>query len=390
MKFLGRPLEAGLVALTLACFLAYAVVSGLITEIDVVSGPLAEHFDVALTDASARMGFLGTGILIGTLASLVAFEALSLKQAFVLCYLTAATALGLGALVNDYDALPVFLLIAGAGAGLGLCTAAVCLALLFDAHHRATALLATDLCFALTGALIPTLAAAFIGAGMRWDASYLVVAAVAAVILLLMLPARFPLTAKEADMPLSAERPPLGAWLCGAGLFLVLLGQASMQLWLPSWMEASFDAPLAAGAEAISGFWTGMAAGQAALVGLLAFAPLRIWLIGTLAIAVIASAAVWNAGGAADVPQRMLLLGVANAGILKLTISAASEMLSHPQRIVSALLAAAALGTALGPFLSSALVEANGPLSALQFSTACQFGTLACIAPVLWRTGTRD
>lgn len=71
MKFLGRPLEAGLVALTLACFLAYAVVSGLITEIDVVSGPLAEHFDVALTDASARLGFLGTGILIGTRASLV-------------------------------------------------------------------------------------------------------------------------------------------------------------------------------------------------------------------------------------------------------------------------------------------------------------------------------
>ena len=390
MNILGRPLDAGLAALTLACFLAYAVVSGLITQIGVVSGPMAEHFGVPLTDAGARLGFLGTGILIGTLASLAAFEVLSLKRAFLLCYVTAAAGLGFGALANDYDVLPVFLLIAGAAAGLGLCAAAVCLALLFEARHRATALLATDLCFALTGALIPTLAAAFIGAGLRWDASYLAVAGIAAMILLLVMPARFPPTAKEADVPLTAERPPLGAWLCGAGLFLVLLGQASMQLWLPTWMGAEFDAPLAAGAGAISRFWTGMAIGQAALVVLLAFAPLRIWLTGTLAVAVIASVAVWNAQSAEDVALRMLLLGVANAGILKLTISAASEMLSHPQRIVSALLAAAALGTAVGPFLSSVLVEADGPLSALQFSTLCQFGTLACIAPALWRARSAD
>ena len=386
MKVLGVEADGRLLRLTGACFLAYAVVSGMITQIGVVSGPMAEHFGVPLTAAGARMGWIGTGILIGTLTSLVAFEVLSLRQAFLACYVTAAAALGAGAAADTFAFLPVAFVIAGIGGGLGLCAAAVCLSLLFEARHRASALLVTDLCFALTGSLIPPLAAMLIGGGGRWDASYLVVAGIAVLILGLAAGARFPPTAREADVPLTDERPPAAAWLCGVGLFLFLLGQASMQLWLPTWMEARFGADLGSGAAAIGRFWTGMALGQGALVFLLTFAPLRLWLTGTLVLAVLASSTVWLSPDADRVPLGMLALGVTSAGILKLTISGASELVGHPQRVVSALMAAAALGTAVGPFLSSGIVEATEPLRALQFSTVCQAGTLLCIGLAL---GTR-
>lgn len=383
MNVLGVRLDARLLGLAAACFLAYAIVSGLLTQIGVVSGPMAAHFDVPVTTAGARLGFIGTGILLGTLASLFVFEFLSLRQSFLLCYATAALALVAGALADRFALLPVAFLVAGAGAGLGLCAAAVCLSVLFEARHRATALLVTDLCFAVTGTLMPLVAATLIGGGARWDASYLVVAGLAAAVFMVALVMRFPPTAREAQISITEDRPPLAAWLCGIGLFLFLLGQASMQLWLPAAMESRFGSDLAAGATAISRYWTGMAIGQATLVVLLGFAPLRRWLTGTLALSVFASAAVWLAPDAGLVPLAMLGLGLVNAGVLKLTIAGAAELMRHPQRVVSALLAASALGTALGPFASSTLVEATAPVSALQLTTLCQAGTLLCIALAL-------
>ncbi|MEE4300242.1 MAG: MFS transporter [Pseudomonadales bacterium] len=383
MKALGVPLDARLIGLAAACFLAYGIVSGLLTQIGVVSGPMAGHFEVPLTAAAARLGFIGTGVLLGTLASLVAFELLSLRQAFLCCYATAAAALVAGAFLDRFAALPAVFLVAGAAAGLGLCAAAVCLSLLFEARHRATALLITDLCFALTGTLMPLLAAALIGGGARWDTSYLVVAGLAGLVCLLALGIRFPPTAREASITIADDHPPLAAWCCGVGLFLFLLGQASLQLWLPTWLEERFGADLAAGAGAVSRYWTGMAIGQATLVVLLRFAPLRRWLLGTLLLSVFASSAVWLASDASLVAIAMLGLGLVNAGVLKLTIAGAAELVRHPQRVVSALLAASALGTALGPFLSSSLVEVSTPLRALQLTTACQLGALLCIAPAL-------
>lgn len=388
MKILAVALDARMAGLALACFLAYAIVSGMLTQIGVVSGPMAAHFDVPLTAAGARLGFLGTGILFGTLASLVVFETLSLRQAFLLCYATAALALVAGAAADRFELLPWSFLVAGAGAGLGLCAAAVCLSLLFEARHRATALLVTDLCFALTGTLMPLLAATLIGGGARWDASYLVVAGSAGLVFLLALGVRFPPTAREASITLTDDRPPPAAWLCGGALFLFLLGQASLQLWLPTWLETRFASDLDGGANAVSRYWTGMALGQATLVVLLRFAPLRSWLVGTLALSVLASAAVWLAPDAGTVALAMLGLGLVNAGVLKLTIAGAAELVRHPQRVVSALLAASALGTALGPFLSSTLVEASVPIRALQLTTACQLGTFLCIAAALRPTRT--
>ena len=73
-----------------------------------------------------------------------------------------------------------------------------------------------------------------------------------------------------------------------------------------------------------------------------------------------------------------ILLGVCNAGILKLTIAHAATLVRHPQRAVTMMLVCGGAGQAVAPFLSSVLVEVMAAKSALLLTTFCYL--LAAVA----------
>ena len=70
--------------LTCACLLSYFIVAGLISQIGAISGPMAAHFGQPLTDVAARFSSLSSGIMLGTLLSLVWFEWVGLRRAIVI------------------------------------------------------------------------------------------------------------------------------------------------------------------------------------------------------------------------------------------------------------------------------------------------------------------
>jgi len=68
------------------------------------------------------------------------------------------------------------------------------------------------------------------------------------------------------------------------------------------------------------------------------------------------------------------ITGFANLGLLKITLSFATQMVPIPTaRLVSSLLLGATMGTAVAPWLTSQIVTATNNHFILQFGTGCFF-----------------
>ncbi|MFT4047717.1 MAG: MFS transporter TsgA [Solimonas sp.] len=367
------------IRLTLACLLSYFIVAGLISQIGALSGPMAAHFGRPLTDVAARFSSLSGGIMIGTLLSLVWFEWIGLRRAIVGCYVLGAGALLAIAVGDSWTLLPLLLLLAGAGCGLGLSAASVTLALSYSPQRRATLLLCSDLCFAIAGIICAPAAAALIARGLPWSSSYLALAGLGACIIVLALISPYPPSAREAGQRLLRERWPLAAWLCAAALFFYLLGQVTMLLWLPQHLQQHLQLDAVASAGGIGRYWSGMAIGQITLIALLQRIDFRRLLPLIAILSAAASFALWHSAGTRSLLLATTLLGITNGGLLKLTLSHATTLVRHPQRIVTLVLSAGSLGQALSPYISATLVRHFDTTAALQLVSACYALMAICV-----------
>ncbi len=259
-------------------------------------------------------------------------------------------------------------MLAGTTASLGLNTAAVTLAVCYEARQRAAVLLCTDICFASAGIIASPGAVALLAAGHGWSSSYIAIALAAGILLVMVLLSRYPPTAREART-IRNERWPTALVFCCGGLAIYLFGQISMLLWLPNYIETILGAERAVGATAISRYWTGMALGQIALVlALLKFDAPRLLALVCVASA-LASSLLWMLNIPAQLLNAALLLGLCNAGILKLTMAYAASLVKHPQRVITTLLFCASLGQVASPQASSTLVAVTSMKSALVLVT---------------------
>ncbi|MDE0511387.1 MAG: hypothetical protein OXI88_06365 [Gammaproteobacteria bacterium] len=71
--------------ITLASFLAYFVMSAVISPLGIVTAPISGHYDIPITTATAGFSYLTAGILVGTLVSLVIFDLFRLKDIVLCC-----------------------------------------------------------------------------------------------------------------------------------------------------------------------------------------------------------------------------------------------------------------------------------------------------------------
>lgn len=351
-----------------------------------LSGAMSEFFGRPVTEAVARFSWLGIGITAGSVCSLFVYEWLSLKKVFVLCYLGLIAALVSMCVIEAWAWLPMGLLLAGTTASLGLNTAAVTLSLKYTARRRAAVLLCTDVCFAGAGIVAAPGAAALLHAGFSWNSSYLVIALVALVVLVLVSISRYPPTASESASERSPERWPASLYFCGVGLALYLLGQVSMLLWLPNYLESSLLGTREQGAAAISAYWSGMALGQISLMIALIRMSTQHLLTLICGASVLLSFLLWTVGSPSNLITSALLLGFCNAGILKLTLAFAASLVGHPQRVITTILFCASLGQLVSPLISSTLVAATTMQSGLQLVTGCYLLAAGCILFALYRS----
>ncbi|BFM07951.1 MFS transporter [Halioxenophilus aromaticivorans] len=345
------------VAITLGCFLTYAVIAGVITQSGTMSAAMAENFQKPLTQATGLFTYFSTGNMLGYAVSLVIYEYLSLKRTLASCYAILIAVLASICLWDAWWSLPVLFFMAGLAAGLGLNTGAVTLSLLYSTRLRASMLLAADVCFTGAGVFVSPMTAYFIDQGYAWSFLFWILCGLSAVIIVVATVFTFPKTAKESNLaPQDGRMFSTVSVLCALGLFSYLFAQTCMLLWLPNYIEGGIKA----GAVAISNYWMGMAVGQSCLVFMLTRIATKPVLMIIGAISVVLAAFLLIKTDTKTTQVLVMVLGLANAGIFKLSISYSAEQTSHPQRVVTFLLFAAAAGIAASPLISSQLVGRFG------------------------------
>ncbi|MEL6214105.1 MAG: MFS transporter, partial [Pseudomonadota bacterium] len=175
---------------TLACFLAYFVMSAMLAPIGIVSTPLAAHFNVTISEITNAFSALTQGILIGAVVALSYSARTPLRVVFVVLFVVMSGVLLLMSTLPNLGWFQAALLTVGVGCGLGLAAAAATISAAFEGNQRASALVATDGCFSVAGILIPAYATYSLRESLPVGSVYGVIAGIAALIVVLAIISR--------------------------------------------------------------------------------------------------------------------------------------------------------------------------------------------------------
>ncbi|WP_439102845.1 MFS transporter TsgA [Congregibacter sp.] len=372
------------IRVTLACFFAYFVMSGMLAPIGIVLPPLADYLDEPVAAVAPIFSWLTLGILLGSALALVVFDVLTVRLWILLVYLAVVIALLTLRLSDSLLALRLSLGVVGTACGIGLAAAASTITQLYAEDRRASMLVITDGSFSVAGIVISTLAVSLVAAGLHWSAPYLAVAAVAAAVVVLVATARFP---AKSPLPLDATEKsvwPLPVWLCVTALFLYTLGQYSLLWWLPTYLEEFLSAPRDEAGAVVARFWTGMLIAQLLVAWWVLRIGARRLVLLCVSGAFLGSLPLWVSESLSLLPWLSLLWGIANLGLLKIVISFATLAVPNPSpRLVAALLFGATSGTAISPKITSLIVTAADARAVLQFGSLCYL-VLAILVYAAW------
>lgn len=345
--------------------------SGMLAPMGIVSGPMAEHFGESVTDITARFGWLTMGNLVGAIAALFVFSWATLRQLMTGVYALIVTSILVLVFANDLLPVGLAMSVVGACCGIGLAGAALIISRSYETERRASMLVITDGFFSIAGIVTSWLAIFLLARNYHWSGTYQFVALIAALIVVLSLTSTLP----EAEHPSIKkeerdEHWPAGVWLCLGALFLYTLGQWSFLLWLPNYAETELGAAQEHAGQLVSQFWTGMFAAQI----FVAWWVLKIGVRKLVRIAAIStlifSVPLWTYTDIDGLIVLSAIWGFANFGLLKVTLSFATQLVAKPSaRLVSSLLLGATVGTAVSPRITSWIVEATSSHFILAFGS---------------------
>ncbi len=380
--------------ITLGSFLAYFVMSAVISPLGLVSGPIAEHFAISITTATAAFTYLTTGVFIGTLVAVFIFDHLRLRT--VILGGVALIALAITAIyaLDSFVVFSLALAIIGASCGVELSAAAVVIAKLYSERLRASMLLLTDSFYSIAGVASTSLAGVFLARQLHWSSAYLLAFVVTLVIGLIALTGRYPATradAVEHDDAGSDWNWPAGVHLIGLAMLIYLVGFVSIYSWVPNYAQQSLGAGVEASSEIVSRMFLGMFLGQLIMFFLVLRFSLTRLIVIYASLATLLTVSLWMTTTAPQLELAMLGLGLATGGLFKTVLTYGTTLVSEPSpKMVSYLIFHAGLGTAIAPFLSAQIVEYGDMATALQFATVCYLCTFGLIVAARWLGSSRE
>ena len=374
--------------ITFGSFLAYFVMSAIISPLGVISGPVAEHFDISLTAANASFTYLTSGVFFGTLIAVFIFDFIKLRR--IVIGGVAIICLSIYAIyaLDSFAVFSVCLGLIGASCGVELSAAAVVITKIYDEKLRASMLLLTDSFYSMAGVISTTLAGMLLARQFHWSSAYLLAFVVSLGIAVIAVVSRYPVTGKLVS-ELAEEKAgtywPASVHVIGLSMLIYLVGFVTIYSWVPNYAQHTLGLSVEASSEVVSRMFLGMFIGQLIMFFLVLKFPLRTLIVSYALMATILTASLWSVGTALHLQLAMLGLGLATGGLFKTVLSYGTTAVSKPSpKMVSYLIFYAGLGTAVAPFVSSRVVDQFEMAAALQFATICYLLTLSLILVALW------
>ncbi len=346
-----------------AAALCYFVMSSLVSQIGVVSAPMAQHFNMKITEVVPLFSFLTGGSFAGIFVTLFVFHYLSVRQVLLLCSALLVFAASANYLLDSIAFVPIGFAIMGVAGGVGMSAAAVTIASAFDVEHRASMLVGADLFYSAGGFLIVTLVAFMAAAGVVWSSGYLAVGAVSVVIFCFTLIARFPDSKDESfEMGSRPKKEPWGinVYLIGAAMFFYVAGQTAFIVWAPTYLSGIFAVGPQEAGSAVSNYWGAGLFGFIISAIVLQRVGTSKFLIVVTAIGTLLTGVLMYAPSESTFIAVSGLLGLVTIGSMGGMISLGVHQQENPSvSLVPFLLCCASLGGTISPVVSSYLVGAG-------------------------------
>lgn len=371
------------VRITLTSFLAYAVMAGMLSQIGIMISPIAQYYGKQVTEVANQFSWLTVGILLGSLASLGIFDFVRIKTLQIAVFGGVVLAVSGFYFIDNYDINSLLMGAIGVGCGIALPAAAIVISRTYQPHHRATMLVITDASFSISGFICTALAVLYFSGNLHWSTGYSTVGIIAFVALCLTLVSDYPeIEVGEKINPVFEVKSwPLPVFLCMVSLFLYLVGQNFILIWIPTYAQTLPGVTAEAAGALVSNYWAGMFVGQLMAAGiLLRIRSANLTMVSSV-LATIATVPLWLFDDIDVLGYLTFAWGMLTLGLLKLILSWATEMVDIPgPRLISMLLMAATMGTAISPALSSALVDATSVRAPLQIGSVCFFLVVTLVA----------
>ena len=380
------------VALTLASFLAYFALSGMLAPIGILVQPSAAALGVSAGEMVRTLGFFSTGTLAGSLAAVVLLPSVKLRTLTLSVYgVACCVLLCLLLMPTDLRAIAAMLCVLGACLGIGLAQAALVISRIYSETYRPSMLVATDGSFSLAGFVTASATVFLLTQGAPWASIYGLILAVVLVIFVAAFWLEFPENVRSEDPEdagLSVRAWPRTIWFLAAALFCYTFGQSSFLIWLPSFAQTSIGLSAAESGHLVGQYWLGMFIGQILTVVIVVrLGAVKMSFIGALGC-FMAAALLFTYPLSLDSPSMLALIwGICNFGLLKCLISQATLAFNEtPAGLIPSLLLAASLGTACSPLASSWMVEALGVAAGMMTGLVSLAAVLLLVvAAIAWR-----
>ena len=356
---------------TVTSFMSYFVMSAIISPLGIVSGSISAQYEISLPAATALFSYLTTGVLVGSLLSIVANPALGSRIVTLVSSVALAITIVLLRVIDSAEFLPVAFVLIGASCGLLLATAAIVLTAIYSERHRPSALLATDSCYSFAGFVATPLAGFVVAQAMHWTYAYGFALIMTIVIGVISYCVKYPPEMKAAEEARKEEaRWPVSVFLIGAALIVYLISFIFVYSWTPAYATEAFGLEPSAAGLLVSQFFLGLFFGQIVMF----FAALRIdvrILIGAIgAAATMVTAGLWLSESASQLGLSLFALGFATGGLLKPVIAYGTQVLAHPtSRLVAFYMLCAAIGSSISPAFGAYLVNSSSIKSLLYGTT---------------------
>ena len=380
------------VALTLASFLAYFALSGMLAPIGILVQPSAAALGVSAGEMVRTLGFFSTGTLAGSLAAVVLLPSVKLRTLTLSVYgVACCVLLCLLLMPTDLRAIAAMLCVLGACLGIGLAQAALVISRIYSETYRPSMLVATDGSFSLAGFVTASATVFLFTQGAPWASIYGLILAVVLVIFVAAFWLEFPENVRSEDPEdagLSVRAWSRTIWFLAAALFCYTFGQSSFLIWLPSFAQISIGLSAAESGHLVGQYWLGMFIGQILTVVIVVrLGAVKMSFIGALGCFMAAALLFTYPVSLVSPSMLALIWGVCNFGLLKCLISQATLAFNEtPAGLIPSLLLAASLGTACSPLVSSWMVEALGVAAGMMTGLVSLAAVLLLVvAAIAWR-----
>lgn len=366
----------------LVCIFASFVISGLLNPIGLISGPIAESFNVSLTDVVTRFGYFTFGVFGGYILSFIVFDYIRLKTVVVTSYLLLALTIVIFYFFNDLMSYCLFFI--GIFVSIEVCAASTLASWTWTDKPRQTVLIGQDAMFNGGGIIFTALTTYLLAQHYHWGTIYLVVAGVAVIVAFIALTSDIKDVHSEADEPVKTVWN-VGILAVGASILLFMTAKISIFIWAPQYAVETFDASIQQSGRLLTNIFTGAFIGSLAGTFIVSRVRIEYFLIGMLLVGASGLYLMISVTELSALLLSAYIVGASVGATFNGYMAFGLGFLKTPtHKNVAYILVTGGLGSSIAPLFSSQIVEVSGSIRTALL--ACFIIQLVVLASVVLLT----